>query len=230
LKGFQIIATTVVGPDGSFELFATGLGEGDHTFSITGEDTQGRRSRILSFAVTATRDATVAVRNILLSPTLSADKSEVRKGDTLELEGESVPGAQVTLFIVSRNNRGGVFVGTASVTESGIWSFSLDTSTFELGDYSIRAHVIKRGNVSSLSPPVHITIGTRTIFAEPVICPLKGDLNIDCRVNLVDFSIAAFFYLKPLNAVYRKKEIERLSGDGVIDFIDFSLMAFYWTG
>ncbi len=54
---------------------------------------------------------------------------------------------------------------------------------------------------------------------------IRGDVNKDNRVNLVDFSIAAYWYrrLSPPASV-------DINGDGRVDLIDFSIMAFYWTG
>jgi hypothetical protein len=50
-------------------------------------------------------------------------------------------------------------------------------------------------------------------------------MNNDRRVNLVDFSIAAYWYKRssPPASV-------DLNGDGKVDLVDFSIMAFYWTG
>ncbi|MBU2544617.1 dockerin type I repeat-containing protein, partial [Patescibacteria group bacterium] len=59
---------------------------------------------------------------------------------------------------------------------------------------------------------------------------LKGDLNGDGRVNLVDFSIAAYWYKRTISAEFAVKESERMNGDGKVDLVDFSIMAFYWTG
>ena len=48
--------------------------------------------------------------------------------------------------------------------------------------------------------------------------------------NLVDFSIAGFWYKKPLSVIFVNTEKEKLNGDGKIDLVDFSIMAFNWTG
>jgi len=77
---------------------------------------------------------------------------------------------------------------------------------------------------------VGFAVGTKSIFAEVGKKFLKGDLNDDNRVNLIDFSIAAYWYYRPFNQDFRLKEAERLNGDGKIDLVDFSIMAYYWTG
>lgn len=58
----------------------------------------------------------------------------------------------------------------------------------------------------------------------------RGDLNDDGPVNLIDFSIAAYWHDKSLPAILLAREKERLNGDGRIDMADFSIMAYYWTG
>ncbi|MCK5027740.1 MAG: hypothetical protein KAS07_04950, partial [Candidatus Pacebacteria bacterium] len=66
-----------------------------------------------------------------------------------------------------------------------------------------------------------------TVIEEPF---LIGDVDYDNKVDIVDFSIAAFWYERILSAAFETVESERLNGDGVVDLIDFSLMAYYWTG
>ena len=63
----------------------------------------------------------------------------------------------------------------------------------------------------------------------PGSCPAKGDLNGDCRVDLVDFSILAYWYKIPLSDQFLETEKEKLSGDGKVNLEDFSIMAYYWT-
>ena len=58
----------------------------------------------------------------------------------------------------------------------------------------------------------------------------KCDLNEDGRCNLVDFSIAAFWYKRKLSPEFIVREKRHLNGDGKVDLVDFSIMAYYWTG
>jgi hypothetical protein len=68
--------------------------------------------------------------------------------------------------------------------------------------------------------------------ATPVIdkCSRIADFNGDCRVNIVDFSIVAFWYKRNLTDSFKVREKEHLNGDGVVSLVDFSIMAFHWTG
>ena len=56
-------------------------------------------------------------------------------------------------------------------------------------------------------------------------CIIPADLNGDCRVDLVDFSILKYWRGK---SDFPKK-ID-LNKDGVLNIKDFSILAYYWTG
>jgi hypothetical protein len=56
-------------------------------------------------------------------------------------------------------------------------------------------------------------------------CPSRGDLNNDCKVNLIDFSIMAYWYKKPAPPM-----TVDLNGDHVVSLVDFSILAYNWTG
>ena len=81
-------------------------------------------------------------------------------------------------------------------------------------------------DISGWSNTIGFLVGTKNVATDlPVKTALKGDLNDDKRVNLVDFSIMAYWYKRPspLTTV-------DLNNDGEIDLVDFSIMAYYWTG
>jgi len=55
--------------------------------------------------------------------------------------------------------------------------------------------------------------------------PVRGDLNGDRRVNLVDFSIAAYWHGRPACPA-----AVDLNGDGKVTLTDLSILAAHWTG
>ena len=57
----------------------------------------------------------------------------------------------------------------------------------------------------------------------------KGDANGDRKINLIDFSIAAYWYKRALTPQAKSSGVD-VNGDGKVDLIDFSIMAFNWTG
>ena len=48
-----------------------------------------------------TLGATVEIKNLFLTPTISIDKSEVKRGETIAISGQSVPNADITVTLPS---------------------------------------------------------------------------------------------------------------------------------
>lgn len=226
LKDAQIAATTVAGTNADFQMSLSGLSGGNYIFSVYSEDSRGVRSSLLTFPIGITAGATTRVSGIFLAPTIAVDKSEMRRGDNVAIFGRSAPWADI---IISVNSEDEFFAKTASGA-TGVYLYNFDTSVLDHGLHYTKSKAALSGEISSFSRSISFTVGDKTILSRPEKCPLKGDLNGDCRVNLVDFSIAAYWYKKPILADFTVKEKERLNDDGKVDLIDFSIMAFYWTG
>ena len=59
-------------------------------------------------------------------------------------------------------------------------------------------------------------------------CNGKGDINHDCKVDIIDFSILAYWYKRPLTAAALAEGVD-LNGDGKVTLADFSILAYYWS-
>ncbi len=227
LKDAQVIATTIAGNDARFEVAIQTLSAGSYIFSVYSEDTRGVRSSVLTFPVAITKNILAKIENIFIAPTITTDKKEVRKGDPIVIFGQSTPSSEVTLEVNSEEQ---IFVKTAS-DNSGAYLHNFDSSVLELGDHSARSRATESGLISPQSLSAPFVVGTKNVFLDaPKTCSYKADFNKDCRVNLVDFSIAAFWYGRPLSEAFALREAEHVNGDGKINLVDFSIMAFYWTG
>ncbi len=226
LKDGQIAATTVAGADANFQITLSGLSGGNYIFSVYSEDKEGRRSSLLTFPVSVTPGVTTNVTGIFIAPTIDVDKSEVKRGDNIAIFGQSVPDAEITIQVSSDQD---FFVKTLA-DASGAYLYNFGTEVLDYGSHFTKSKSAKEGEISPFSKAVSFLVGTKNVFARPSKCPPKADLNDDCRVNLVDFSIAAYWYKRPLGADFAVKEKEKLNGDGKVDLVDFSIMAFYWTG
>jgi hypothetical protein len=181
----------------------------------------------LSFPVSVTSGVTTNVGGIFIAPTISVDKSQVKRGDNIAIFGQSTSSSEIT---VSINSAEEYFVKKMTDT-NGVYLLNFDTSPLEMGQHNTKSKVSLGGEISSFSKVIDFVVGTKNVLAKsPTKSVIKGDLNNDKRVNLVDFSIAAYWYKRPLSVAFKPIEIERLNGDGKIDLIDFSIMAFYWTG
>lgn len=220
LKDGQIAITTIAGPDANFAVGLSGLSTGQYTFSLYGEDNSGRRSTLFNFPLYITQGAATTIGGIFISPTIDVDKSQVTRGDNIAIFGQSVPNGEITIAINSDKE---IFDKTNS-DKNGIYLYNFDTSPLENGQHSTKSKASISGAISSFGKSVGFTLGKTTILKTLAKCQ-RADLNCDGRVNIVDFSILAYWYQRPNPSA----NID-LSGDGKIDLVDFSIMAYYWTG
>lgn len=227
LKDGQLAVTTIAGPDARFSVALTTLAAGSYTFSVYGEDKDGRRSSTFTFPVYVTNGATTNVSGIFIAPTISVDKSQVKRGDNLAIFGQSTPSSAITIEVNSETQ---IFLRT-NTDANGVYLYQFDTAPLEIGQHLTRSKAALATELSEFGAPAIFAVGTKNILAknEPQ-CPAKGDLNSDCKVNLVDFSIAAFWYKRSLTGAFKLLEKANLSGEGSVDLRDFSIMAYYWTG
>lgn len=220
LRDAQVAATTIAGSDSNFEIDLSGIGGGNYIFSLYSEDYQGIRSALLTFPVSITRGATTQISDIFIAPTIEVDKSEVKKGDNLAIFGQSTGGGEITFVVHSPEE---IFFKTRA-DKNGVYLYNFNTASLEYGYHFTKAKAARDGLISSFSKAVGFQVGTKTI-RKKITKALKGDFNGDGRVNLVDFSIAAYWYqrLSPPAKV-------DLNSDGKVNLVDLSIMAYYWTG
>lgn len=225
LRDAQIVATTVSDAGANFQISVSGLSAGNYIFSIYSEDSRGIRSSLLTFPISVTAGTTTRIGNIFIAPTINLDKSEVRRGDNIAVFGQSAPNSEITITI---NSEEPLFARTRA-DEAGIYLYNVDTSPLTIGRHSARSRAAYNGEITPFSTSVGFLVGTRNV-ARIIERFLQGDLNNDNRVNLIDFSIAAFWHRRTISAEFATIERERLNGDRRINLVDFSIMAFHWTG
>ena len=222
LKDAQISATTISGTDANFKISLAGLSAGNYIFSLYSEDKEGRRSALLTFPLSVTAGATTNVSGAFIAPIIAVDKSEVKRGDNIAIFGQSAPQADIVISVNSEDE----FFGKTISDKDGIYLYNFDSSFVDYGTHYTKSKAsIGNVAVSNFSNVISFKVGTKNIAAELPKAAAKGDINSDKRVNLVDFSIAAYWYKRPSPPA----NID-LNGDGKVDLVDFSIMAFYWTG
>lgn len=225
LKDAQVAATTVAGADAQFQITLSGLSSGNYIFSVYSEDTKGTRSALLTFPVSVTSGATTNIGGIFIAPTIAADKSEVKQGDTIVIFGQSTPVSEVTININSEED---IFV-KKTTDASGAYLLNFDTSLLEMGSHSARSKVARAGEISSFSKTISFLVGTKSVLAtQSATSVQKGDPNNDKKVNLIDFSILAYWFNRPLTPA--ATALVDLNGDKKVNLVDFSIMAYHWTG
>lgn len=221
LKDGNIAATTIADPAANFSVSLSNLNTNTYTFSVYGEDDKGRKSSFFSFPIYITYGTTVNIGNIFLSPTIDIDKSEVRKGDNLIIFGQSIPKKEVVISVHSDQE----YFYNVTSNQTGVYLYNLDTSPLELGKHQTKSKALAGGQISQYTVPLSFTVGLDNKKKDKTFCSLlRGDLNCDNHVNLIDFSIMAFWYKKqtPPTRV-------DLNSDGKISLVDFSILAFNWT-
>ena len=230
LKDGTMAVSTKSGPDAKFEMNLSGLAAGNYNFSVYAIDDSGNQSLAQTFPISLTAGASALISGIFIAPSISVDKQEVKKGDNLAIFGQSAPTAEV---VISINSAKEIFAKTPT-DQAGAYLYNLDTVELELGNHTAKSKASKSGEISPFGSSIGFKVGTRNILALLAAlrpkCPAKGDLNSDCKVNLVDFSIAAYWYKRPLAGAIIQTEKSKLNGDGRINLTDFSIIAYYWSG
>ncbi len=222
LKDAQVAVTTVAGADANFQMTLSGLSAGNYIFSVYSEDGKGIRSSLLTFPLSITSGATTKVSGIFIAPTIAVDKSEVKRGENIAIFGQSVPNSEVTISVNSEEE----FFNKIKTDAGGAYLYNFDTFLLEMGQHFTKSKVTFGGEISSFSKAIGFTVGDKTVAAEePKKTAEKGDSNGDKKVNIVDFSITAYWYSRssPPPSV-------DLNKDGKVNLVDFSILAFYWTG
>ncbi len=234
LRGAVQVATTVAGPDAQFTI-TTQQAEGNYNYTIYTTDSDGRRSSTFSFNVGLSEGTSTQIGGIFIPPTIAVDKKFVEWGESIPILGQGAPNSTVDIFVYSTP----VAVQTQAGRD-GTYLYQFDTSLIEVGDHSTKAKSKVGTEVSSLSQAATFKVvnpgelpeepeeAEETEIGNDSDCN-RGDLNCDTRVNLVDFSIAAYWYQRALEATIVDREHNVLNGDGKIDLVDLSIIAYYWT-
>lgn len=209
--------------DGTFEIPVRNIRPGTYTFGLQAKDSSGLKSSMLTYTIAVVSGAVTEVSDIVIPPTITSDKTEVKLGDSIIFSGKSIPNREVYLTVFAKNGITKNVIGDAS----GTWSYTLSTTNLELGDYNVKARTKIGTGFTLYSENVLFKIGTSNKFRKAVTSSAQArcDLNNDSRVNLLDFSIMAYWY-KRLGFPVKVD----LNIDGRINLTDLSILAYCWTG
>jgi hypothetical protein len=230
LRDGSIVKTVNALASGNFDSTLT-LSSGNYQIGLYADDALARTSALSMITVSLLPDTTTNIRGIFLSPTIEADKSIVNVQDSVGISGYAYPNSTVTLFVTHDPAFiSGVHTVQLPTSPRGLYTYRFFASDFPEGAYIAKARATY-GTVSSpFSNPEQFTITKTESIKKPQRLCRIGDLNDDSYVDIVDFSIAAFWHKKVLREAFVSKEAECLNNDKKVDIYDFSLMAYYWTG
>lgn len=225
LKNGVMAGEAPANPDGTFEVRVRNVGQGTYSFGVRAEDVERLKSKLLMISVYVTGGVTTVVDGIFIPPTITTDKVEVKRGELITFLGRSAPNTELRLSVASDVE----FLRKATSSTQGVWSYTFDSSLLEFGEYRGKAKTLTASDTSPYSDEILFRVTNETRLRNR-ISSLAGfrkrcDLNNDDRVNILDFSIMAFWY-KRLGFPARVD----LSDDGKVNLTDLSILAYCWTG
>ena len=217
----QVIDRVDTNGDGRYSITIDGIARGAYTFGVYATGRNNVKSSTFSTSFTVTGARTSSLSNINVVPSILVSPDPVDPGQTLSVSGYALANSEVTI----ENGRSGSVGGTPILTTTnadGEWSTELNTSSFTLGTYQIRAKAEQvDGRSTVFSNYTFYGVGQE---AEQ---PINADLNRDGKVNLIDFSILLFWWQTDGGDSNPSADINQ---DGNVSLTDFSILLFNWTG
>lgn len=243
LQDGQTTKTVTADVNGNFETRLTNVASGNYTFGIYAEDADGvyrlvNYSALSTYPLNIGLGSSAQITDIFVAPILAVEKDSVIQGETEKLYGKSAPNANVTITV---NLPAGIQAASSGLTlatvnpptinldttadSGGNFSYDLATDKLPLGSFGATAVASLQNSQSNRSLPADFAVSN-----VPVVQYLPGDYNENQRVNLVDFSIALYWYKEQLSDAFKILEIRHGNGDGLLNLIDISIIAYWWTG
>jgi hypothetical protein len=193
-------------------------------YTLYAVDKSFNKSLLLNYPIVIYEGFVTHLSGIRFAPTVFVDKTEVNFADSIIVSGYATPNANLEIIITKKGgDSNAVEKKTFNLLSSQDGSYNLDISVlgFAKGEYTL---YVKYKEEVKFSKTITFIVGeVSKLNTDGDNIP--GDCNFDRIINLVDFSILAFWYKKPNPPV-----CVDTNKDDIIDLIDFSILAFYWTG
>jgi hypothetical protein len=187
-------------------------------YTLYAIDKSGRRSLLINYPLVVKNGYVTQVSGIRFAPTITTDKSEVKFGDYITVSGYSVPNTYIDV-VISGSVSSTYYVQSKP---DGVYQITIPLIGFKKGAYDVYSNY---QNDKKISKVIKFVIGDVNILSIDLTTNIPGDCNADQIINLVDFSVVAFWYGKP-----NPPKCVDTNSDKVINLTDFSILAFYWTG
>lgn len=214
-KDGNTMATAVANDKGEFLKIITGLPPNYYIFSLFSVDEYGRNSVTLNFRMKIVENTQSDVFNLFIPPTITAYPAEIRQGDLFYVSGQTTSDSTVFLLIQQRD-----ILKTTISEKDGRWNYWLETSTFKVGEYAIKASAETLwGLKSQFGESFYFKIVAREK------CEINADINCDGKVNLTDLSIFLYWWMK--KDFYKLPRVD-INQDKKINLVDFSILLYRW--
>ncbi len=220
LKDGIDVTSVTADSGGLFDITLEEKYDGTMLYSLEATDTNGQVSILINYPLVVTSGYVTDLSGIIFPPTISVDKIQATAGSYLTISGFAFPKKNMQIVFTSADKQ---TTKTFSLVapDNGNYDITLPLTDLPMGNYTV---FIKYPDDNRLSELVRFIIGDSDISSVNTTLNLPGDCNFDGRVDLVDFSIMAFWYEKP-----NPPPCVDLNHDGIVNLTDFSILAFYWT-
>jgi hypothetical protein len=221
LKNGQFITSVKADNAGLFDVTLEEKYDSTILYSLVARDIAGNKSLLINYPLVVYSGYLTYVSGIRFAPTVVLDKIQVSLGDYLTVAGYALPKKELQIVIESQDEKTIQKTFTLTTPSSGRYDITLPMIGLDEEDYSL---YVKYTNDDRISKLIKFTIGDTNIPSIDVTLNIPGDCNADGVINLVDFSVLAFWYKKP-----NPPSCVDINSDGIVDLTDFSILAFYWT-
>ncbi len=224
LQDGTFVGRTDSNTDGTFSVTISDVPAGEHTFSLYNIDNEERHSTSVEVTLNLAAGTTEVTR-LAIPPTMSVDRAEADVGVPIILRGSTVPNSRIQIRLMFSGTPI-FFQGTAGAT--GAYTFTIPTTARNPGTYLLQTQMA----ISSLGITSGLSDALNLLISSPQT-RLRADLNVSGRVGSDDFDVLVLWYHEraagrtPVNQPAQNPDINR---DNQITLVDFSIMAFYWTG
>ena len=187
-------------------------------YSLYALDQNNNRSILLNFPTKVQGGFLTFLNNILFPPTIVSDKYEASVSGFLNLAGYSVPNRELEITLKDNNFKKNFYLTSKS---DGTYNINLPLADIPKGEYNI---LINYKNDVRLSKFLRLILGNKDTLNTNENSNIPGDCNRDRVINLIDFSVAAFWYKKD-----NPPKCVDTNFDTIINLVDFSILAYYWN-
>jgi hypothetical protein len=214
LKDGQRVGSGVVKPNGEFQITVSGMASGMYTMQVVGETVTGEYIRSKTFPIRVVADSTTKVSYVYLPAIGSVSETDVE----YVVRGMSLPLSTVTIW------QGDTALPySASVGIDGMYEIRIPKTVFPAP--TTVTIMTERDTIKTTSESFVIATKEEAPVTAADDCSLPFDITGDCRANVIDFVIARSWFLKQV-----QDDSFDYNKDGKLDLVDFSIMAFHWTG
>lgn len=187
-------------------------------YSLYAIDKNNNRSILLNFPTKVQGGFLTFLNNILFPPTITSDKYEASISGFLNLSGYAVPNRELEITIRDNNIKKNFYLTSKS---DGNYDINLPLLEIPKGEYNV---LINYKNDTRLSKFLRLILGDKNTLNTNENSNIPGDCNRDRIINLIDFSVAAFWYNKS-----NPPKCVDTNFDNIINLVDFSILAYYWN-